>query len=815
MQAVVLALLALALSGILPALGPWLHSLGLFAGLTWLGWTLWQRRGAWRLPSRGEAARRLEQDSGVAHRPLQAIADRPLGDDPTGQALWQAHQRQLAAHLAQLRPAPPTNALPRLDRFAWRAGALLAVVIALFLAGHDWRHHLRESIQPRFAAIAGQDAPAVDLWIEPPAYTNKPPIFAPASGEPMRVPIGSMLVARVSRSGSATLEIDDQTHAFEEDGPDSHKLTMELTEGRQMAVRGGGSTLAEWPLDIVYDQPPTAEFVEPPSATPRQSLRIDYAFADDYGVTAARAEIRLAGQETAADAGEPLLLVFPLGDVAATVQSSSFHDLTPHPWAGRKVLVRLQAVDALGQTGESDSVIVTLPERVFTHPVAREIIAARKDLDQGQPPREVASALGKIAQFPGRFDDNTTVFLGLRASSYRLWRNTDEAALTSVRDLLWDIALRLDQGDLPGAERDLRAAQEALQEALARNADEAEIRRLVEELRQAMRRFASELANQGGQPPSPPAPAQANDTAEVADLERMLDQIQSLAESGSTQAARDLLAQLQQMLESAQASQQMSEAQQQQAAAMTQMLNQLMEMQRRQQALIDQTFERNQQAQPPQNGPPDANAGQPQIMMDLRRFGLPNLMMPQLRQPGQRPSQSREQRNDPMPGPMPGLAQDQDDLRRDLGELMRQLGEMMGNIPDAMQQAEQAMRSARDNLQQGAGNPALAAENVALEHLRQAGQGLSQQLSQQMGTQSGPGTTFMQGRGSAGPGQNRDPLGREGQDGQSASEVGPRLPTETETQRARRIRDTLYKRSADPDRPVPEQDYLRRLLRQF
>ena len=48
MQAVVLALLALALSGILPALGPWLHSLGLFAGLTWLGWTLWQRRGAWR-----------------------------------------------------------------------------------------------------------------------------------------------------------------------------------------------------------------------------------------------------------------------------------------------------------------------------------------------------------------------------------------------------------------------------------------------------------------------------------------------------------------------------------------------------------------------------------------------------------------------------------------------------------------------------------------------------------------------------------------------------------------------------------------------
>ena len=164
---------------------------------------------------------------------------------------------------------------------------------------------------------------------------------------------------------------------------------------------------------------------------------------------------------------------------------------------------------------------------------------------------------------------------------------------------------------------------------------------------------------------------------------------------------------------------------------------------------------------------------------------------------------------------MPGLAQDQDDLRLDLGELMRQMGEMMGNIPDALQQAEQAMRGARDNLQQGAGEPALAAENEALEHLRRAGQGLSQQLTRQMGMQSGPGIRLMQGQGNAGQGQNRDPLGREGQDGQSASEVGPRIPTETESQRARRIRDTLYKRSADPDRPVPEQDYLRRLLQQF
>ena len=82
------AFLALAFSGLLPALGPWLHSILLAVSLSALGWVLWSRRRAWTMPSWQEAARRLEQDSGVDHRPLQGLDDRPLGDDPQAQALW-------------------------------------------------------------------------------------------------------------------------------------------------------------------------------------------------------------------------------------------------------------------------------------------------------------------------------------------------------------------------------------------------------------------------------------------------------------------------------------------------------------------------------------------------------------------------------------------------------------------------------------------------------------------------------------------------------------------------------------------------------
>src|SRR4029453_11943389 len=58
----------------------------------------------------------------------------------------------------------------------------------------------------------------------------------------------------------------------------------------------------------------------------------------------------------------------------------SYHDLTPHPWAGLPVEIRLTAKDALGQTTATEPVQIVLPERDFRHPVARAIIEQRKRL---------------------------------------------------------------------------------------------------------------------------------------------------------------------------------------------------------------------------------------------------------------------------------------------------------------------------------------------------------------------------------------------------------------------------------------------------
>ena len=66
----------------------------------------------------------------------------------------------------------------------------------------------------------------------------------------------------------------------------------------------------------------------------------------------------------------------------------------------------------------------------------------------------------------------------------------------SVVDQLWQIALRIEDGDLPEAERELKSAQDALSQALQKNASPDQIKQLVDNLRDALSRYMQALAQQ-------------------------------------------------------------------------------------------------------------------------------------------------------------------------------------------------------------------------------------------------------------------------------------------------------------------------------
>lgn len=121
-----------------------------------------------------------------------------------------------------------------------------------------------------------------------------------------------------------------------------------------------------------------------------------------------------------------------------------------------------------------------------------------------------------------------------------------------MQQLLWDTALRIEDGRTSSTERDLRQAQRALMDALDRNASDQEIERLMRELQQAIDRHMQAMAEEMMRNPERFQPQEMPPNAQVVrreDIQRMLDQARELARSGAREAARDMLQRLQEMME--------------------------------------------------------------------------------------------------------------------------------------------------------------------------------------------------------------------------------------------------------------------------
>ena len=122
---------------------------------------------------------------------------------------------------------------------------------------------------------------------------------------------------------------------------------------------------------------------------------------------------------------------------------------------------------------------------------------------------------------------------------------------------MWAMAVQIEDGNISDAEQALRAAQDALRQALERGATDEEIKKLMDDLRAALDKFLQALAEQMRKNPQQLArPLDRNTrTLRPQDLKSMLDRLEQLARSGNKDAAQQLLEELQSMLENLQMAQ--------------------------------------------------------------------------------------------------------------------------------------------------------------------------------------------------------------------------------------------------------------------
>ena len=795
----VLGILAVsALFDVLPRLPGFAHAgvLACFA-LAFAGAVAWGVRaaGSARWPDRVMARRRIEAASGLPHRPLEALADRPSAPlDGPASVLWAAHQRRMAEAVRRLRVGWPASGLARRDPWGMRSVLAILLLLAVIDAGADWRDRAARAFTPVLDGRSTAIAASFDLWLTPPEYTGLAPQFLrTGDNETVRVASGSSLLAQV-HGGSAVprLAIDGDAADFAALDKQNFRFEATLTSGKLLTLSQGGTVLGRWPIAIIPDNPPTIAFAQPPKATPRAALRLEYQASDDYGVEGAKAVVRREGgsPEDAIELELPLPGLH-LKEAAAV----SFHDLSPHPWAGLPVEIRLVASDALGQAGESEPVKTVLPERSFRHPVARAIIDQRKELAKDLGSAEaVAEVLGDLNQRPALYRDDAVVYLALRLAAQRLRHVEGKEAVAAIEQLLWDTALRIEDGHMSMAERELRRLQQALQEALAKGAPDPEIERLMQELREALNRYLQALAEELQRNPNDATPLDPSQVLTGRDLQRMLDRAGELARSGARDQARDLLSQLQNMLENLRAARP-GQTQQRGANQAQQMMRGMQELMQRQQQLLDRSFRaQRQQGQQNRNGQPGQQRGQ---------------------QPGQQPG--NDQADSEQSGEMGDAAGQQEGLRRTLGEIMRQLGDGMGDIPEPFGRAERAMRDATGALQRSRPGEAIGPQTEALDQLQQAARDFAQQLQQRMGNMWGDPNGDEVGATDRNPRDRieRDPFGRPMSNNGSFDQGDVKIPDENILQKSRRILDELRRRAGERFRPPIELDYIERLLKRF
>lgn len=827
------------------------------------------------LPGREEGLRRLETVSGISHRPATSFED-DLNEDASDaqKELWAQHRRRIADTLNRLSAGWPRPQLGRVDPYALRAALLLLLTIGFVSSGDSLWSRVTSAFTGSQQAVASQFR--IDAWVTPPLYTGKPPIilaggFAGQSIRQVTTPEKSLLLIRVNGPQGArpgvTVKMQDKALGEAVTPSNSEKAFAEykinITEPLSVVVGTTGLDHATWHFDVVKDGIPVIALTEEPNRAPRGGIRFGFSVHDDYGVAGADARFALPGKDAASTANEAgsakeadstssnenapgktagtsrvdgeeggLLRAFEPPDFPLTLpranakeaEGRAFKDLTAHPWAGLKVTMTLVARDLGGQEGKSEPFEMVLPARKFTKPLAKAIVEQRRNIVRDpDDTRPVIRALKALTIAPDLFMEDMVLYVGLRSVYWRLRHDKTVDGLKSSVGQLWDLALRVEDGDLSQAEAELQAAQEELRKALEDGASEQEIAKLIDKLRNALNRFLqamAEKARQNGDLAKMPEGLGPNQMMSSKDLEEMLRSIENLAKTGSREMAQRMLDQLSNMMQRLQMGQANPNAQSQQMMNTVQGLGEVIQ---RQQKLLDETFKELRNGE---NGEREGRSGDRQ--QRGKRPGQQDQQFGQRGQQGQRGQGREGQQGQGQQGQgqqgqrgegegqqqgrgqgngerrYGGLSDRQGAIRDRLDGLLEQLRTLGAKPPDQLEGAGQAMREAEKALDGEDLGRASQQQTLALDRLRQGTQSVAEQMLQTLSQRIGQGGQ-----------RNKDPFGRPERTQGPDLGTSVKVPDQIDIQRAREILEELRRRLSEPTRPMLELDYLERLIQQF
>ena len=813
-------------------------------------------------PTRSQALRRVEQDSGLQHRPLDALTDSESALSGESMA-WRTHVSRAKAKVENAIAPKLRPALKPIDKYYLRFIVPCALVLAFMVGGGDNYERLRASFMPVWQPGISSKSVRYEAWIDPPEYTGRPPSYFKGSKE-LTAPEGSEFVARISgvkkpprlivREGNRTKRITPKRL-----GPKSFEARTKVSKSAKASYRIGTETKI-WEMNIQTDQHPFIEFDALPDAGKRDKLIFTYNLKDDFGVESLSLVMAL---EEAPDEKDVMDVLLPGSSVRSAEKEPASLDLTKHKWAGKQVIGYLSAVDGKNQIGTSDTNVFIVPDKIFVEPLAKAVAEHRTLVLSGTGPyaplkvedfkdpnkpifsvdrpdytierapasvQRAALLIEAATDKPMGVFEDPTVYMGLRNIYRRLQTARNQDALGGIPEDLWQIALRAEFGILGDALADMQAAERALNNAMARRAPQREIDTLFERYNNAVDRYMEELMkkaieeaknNAGGDQSGGGGDGINND-----EIQALLDAIEEANRLGDTVAARKALAKLAELLENLQIQMAMGGGGSGEGVGdgmseeLKEALEELNELLGEQRQLRDETQDarRDQLGDKPQGGQSGQQDG-----------GKPGEGQNPGGQSGDALAQNQKSLRELLEKLENGAGKELLEKNRAGGSESDQEGEGLGSggengeeengasgkngsgsggqsMDEALENAKRGMRRSEEALKNSDFFAAGEAQSDAIEALRQLGEELYAEEAKKLGEQNAE-------RGSSGDGEGSDPFGRENNGNGVGDSV--EVPEIDDRQRVRDLLEELRRRSGEQDRDKIERDYLDRLLERF
>ena len=704
-------------------------------------------------PSRENVERRIEQASQLEHRPLQTLHDTPADGSLS---LWHEHRAQAARAAQQLKIYKPQPEVARHDRWKLRYIALAFLIAGLSVAQRDAGARLYQAVTPDFSVLVDKQTIALDFWITPPEYTHEATVFLATSKQglvthdsALTVPAGSMLKMRLSGLRFAPrLSYGEQKFTVTEVAPRNYTFEMPLKQSGTLSLGTWFTRLGQWTLTVPQDKPPAVSIskIEP---TSRGTTKITYKATDDYGVTKLTGLVAVDGKAYS----------FDIPPTNSPADTSYTEDLTSNPSAGQTASIWLEAADGAGHKTDSKPVSFVLPERHFNSPLAQRIIAERKSLltpNMTPDRRAIAGRLADIADNPSLYKGNIGIFMSLGSAARRLVYDKSDTATASVAELLWDVALKIEDSGLSLAQRELSDALQKLSQALNdKGTSKAQLQDMLDDLKKKMQQYMQALAlnmqqklRQGQKMPVL-SPEMAQKFMKSLDINKLLAQMNALGQANSREDLQKLADSLKNSVDNLDMNK-FNEMQEKQAKEMQELQN-LQDIIHKQQSLFDKTNKTDD------------------------------------------------------PADMKSIQQEQAVIRGELGDSLHKLSDTGTEIPDNFAKADQAMKGSAEALGKGEAQQSLPLQKTALDELQK---GLDKAIKKMA---EGMQMSLLSSGGEEGNfGEGYDPLGRS-----NNAQEDIKLPDEKERRRVQEIIEELRHRSNEPTREKVERDYIDRLLDQF